>query len=119
MPRTTFSATTPDGEMDASLHTPEGDGPWPGVVVFPDAGGAREVIRDMADRIASAGYAAVVPDVYYRDKGYAPFDLATVFTDEKERNRLFGLMSSLTNEKVVSDTTALLDAMAARPEVAG
>jgi carboxymethylenebutenolidase len=31
-----------DGHSQGTLHVPTGDGPWPGVLVFPDAGGARE-----------------------------------------------------------------------------
>ena len=31
----------PDGNCRASLHLPEGDGPWPAVIMYPDAVGAR------------------------------------------------------------------------------
>ena len=119
MPVTTFTATTPDGELDATLHTPEGQGPWPAVVVFPDAGGARDSIRAIAERVAEMGYAAAVPNVYYRAGDYEPFDFATAFSDEGERARLFSLMGSLTNDKVTEDAAALIDALLARPDVAG
>jgi dienelactone hydrolase len=39
-----------DGHSNGTLHVPAGDGPWPGVLVFPDAGGARETFRQMGDR---------------------------------------------------------------------
>jgi carboxymethylenebutenolidase len=68
---------TPDGTCPATLHVPEGDGPWPGVVLFPDAGGARETMRVMADRLARTGYVTLVPDVYYREGAWTPFDIAT------------------------------------------
>jgi len=51
--------TTPDGRCPATLHVPDGAGPWPGVVLFPDAFGTRETIRAMADRLAGLGYVTV------------------------------------------------------------
>jgi carboxymethylenebutenolidase len=111
--------STPDGTCPASLHVPEGDGPWPGVLLFPDAGGARETMRVMADRLAGMGYVALVPDVYYREGEWTPFDIATVFSDENERGRLSGFMSRLTRDRIVSDTGAYLDYLLSRPEVVG
>jgi len=52
------------------------------------------------DRLAGLGYVALIPDVYYRET-YEPFDLRTAFSDESERNRLFGLMFTLTNDRVM------------------
>ena len=43
----------------------------------------------MAAKLAGYGYAVLLPDVYYRSGDWAPFDMATVFGDESERNRLF------------------------------
>ncbi len=66
MPRTELTITTPDGECPATLHTPHGEGPWPAVIFFVDAGGTRPVMAEMADHVASLGYAVLLPDVYYR-----------------------------------------------------
>ena len=98
---------------------PEGDGPWPGVLVFPDAGGLRETFREMGDRIAGLGYVALIPDIYYREGDWAPFDMATAFSDEKERARLFGVMGRLTNERIIADSDAYAEFLLARPEVSG
>jgi len=89
------------------------------VLLFPDAGGARETMRVMADRLAGMGYVALVPDVYYREGEWTPFDIATVFCDENERARLSGFMSSLTRDRIVADTGAYLDYLLSRPEVVG
>lgn len=119
MPTITDAVATPDGSCPVSLHTPDGEGPWPGVVMYPDAGGARETFRTMADRLAGLGYAVLVPDVYYRDGDWAPFSMATVFGDPKERQRLFAMISKVTPEFMAADAEALFDYLAARPEVRG
>ncbi len=119
MPNITDSVTTPDGTCPVHLFTPEGTGPWPGVVMFPDAGGLRNTFDQMGAKLAGFGYAVLVPDVYYREGDWAPFDMASVFGDEKERNRLMSMIGSLTPDKITSDATALFDYLAARPEVAG
>jgi carboxymethylenebutenolidase len=62
---------------------------------------------------------ALVPDVYYREGDWSPFDIATVFSDETERARLSGFMSSLTRDRIVTDTGAYLDYLLSRPEVVG
>jgi carboxymethylenebutenolidase len=41
-----------DGVSSGTLHVPHGAGPWPGVLVFPDAGGVRETMAQMGDRLA-------------------------------------------------------------------
>ena len=61
----------------------------------------------------------LLPDVYYRDGDWAPFDMATVFGDPDERNRLLSMIGSLTPDKMTSDAAAFFDYLAARPEVSG
>ena len=117
MPRIDVQIPTSDGVSNGSLHVPEGEGPWPGVVLFPDAFGLREVMREMGDHLAGFGYVVLVPDVFYREGAWAPFDPATAFTDEAERTRLFGLVGSLTNERIIADSDAYADFLLARPEV--
>lgn len=120
MPNIQDTVTTPDGACTVRLFTPEGsDGPWPGVVMFPDAGGVRDTFDEMAAKLAGDGYAVLLPDVYYRSGDWAPFDMATVFGDQGERNRLFSMISGLTPDKITGDAAAFFDYLAARPEVAG
>ena len=119
MSRIDVQIPTRDGVGAGSLHVPDGDGPWPGVVVFPDAFGLRDVMREMGDRLAGLGYVALIPDVFYRAGDWAPFDPGTAFSDEKERGRLFGLIRGLTNERVIADADAYADFLLARPEVRG
>ena len=119
MRRLDVQIPTPDGHSDGTLHVPDGDGPWPGVLVFPDAGGARETFRQMGDRLASMGYVVLIPDIYYRAGEWAPFDVATLFTDPRERARLSTLTSVLTNDRIIADSGAYSDFLLARPEVTG
>jgi carboxymethylenebutenolidase len=119
MPSVSSTVTTPDGTCPITLHTPNGTGPWAGVIMFPDAGGVRPTFHEMADNLAGFGFAVLLPDVYYRAGDWQPFDMQTAFTDDAERKRLFGLIGSLTNDKVSADASALFDFLAGRPEVRG
>ncbi len=119
MRRLDVQVPAPDGHSDATLHLPEGDGPWPGVLAFPDAGGVRETFRQMGDRLAGLGYVTLVPDIYYRAGDWAPFDVATVFTDKRERARMSSLASVLTNGRIIADAGAYAGFLLARPEVTG
>jgi len=53
-----------DGDLRAYVATPDGAGPWPGVVVIHEAFGLTDDIRRQADRFAGAGYLALAPDLY-------------------------------------------------------
>ncbi len=119
MPRLDVQIPAPDGRSQGTLHVPDGDGPWPGVLMFPDAGGVRETFGQMGDRLADMGYVTLIPDIYYRAGQWAPFDVATVFTDPQERARLGALASALTNDRVIADAAAYADLLLTRPEVSG
>jgi len=111
--------TTPDGVCDATLHTPEGTGPWPAVIMFPDAGGKRPTFHEMAQRLADLGYAVLLPNVFYRVGEYEPFDMKTVFSDPAERARIMKMVEGLSKEEAARDIGAMLDFLAEQPEVAG
>jgi carboxymethylenebutenolidase len=119
MARLEVQIPAPDGACPGTLHVPDGDGPWPGVIVFPDAGGARETIRQMGDQLAGLGYVALVPDIYYRGGAWAPFDVATLFTDPQERARMGTLAGALSNDRIVADAAAYAEFLLARAEVSG
>jgi carboxymethylenebutenolidase len=119
MPTITDTISTADGSCPVTLATPDGDGPWPAVVMYPDAGGARATFTQMAEQLAGYGYVVLVPDVYYRDGDWTPFDMATVFTDPGERQRLFGMISKITPDIMASDAVAFFVYLASRPEVSG
>lgn len=119
MPTTKDAITTPAGTCPVTFVTPDGAGPWPGIVMYPDAGGPRAAFDQMAAQLAAYGYAVLVPDMYYRDAGWAPFNMATVFGDQSERQRLFSMIKKVTPEFMAADAGAFFDYLQSRPEVSG
>ena len=60
------SFATPDGTLDGEFfHRPGGKAP--GVIFWPDIAGIRPAKRQMARRLAEAGYAVLLANPYYRD----------------------------------------------------
>ncbi len=47
------------------LARPEGDGPYPGVIVIQEWWGLNDNIKDIARRFAQEGFAAFAPDLYH------------------------------------------------------
>jgi carboxymethylenebutenolidase len=119
MPDITDTVTTADGTCTVRLFTPDGEGPWPGVVMYPDAGGVRGTFYEMAARLAGLGYAVLLPDVYYRHGDWAPIDMATAFDDPEERTRLMSMVASVTPDMMAGDAGAFFDYLGGRPEVSG
>ncbi|WP_417520024.1 dienelactone hydrolase family protein [Minwuia sp.] len=102
---------TADGEMDCFVCHPEEGGPHPAAIIYMDAPGIREELRDMARRMATVGYYVMLPNMYYRTgrEGHYGFDLARIRTDDDERKKMFAVMNSLSNALVVSDTQPMLE----------
>ena len=50
--------------LSAYVARPAGSGPWPGVVVVHEAFAVDDVMRRHADRLASAGFLAILPDLF-------------------------------------------------------
>ncbi|MFJ8632259.1 dienelactone hydrolase family protein [Streptomyces sp. NPDC093568] len=117
---TDLDIPTEDGVADAYLAHPA-DGPRPGVLLYQDAFGLRPHLRSMADRLAAAGYAVVVPNVFYRHGRSPVFELPD-FIDPAARPELWEkivpVMQSLTPELAMRDAGAYLRWMAERPEIA-
>ena len=111
-----------DTSVDAILARPEGEGPWPGVLVWMDAFGLRPRLEEMAARIATEGYVVLVPNLYHRS-GRAPVTPPRDLTTEDGRTAAFEelgpLMRSLTTEVLDTDGPAYVEALLARDDVRG
>ncbi|WP_261568023.1 dienelactone hydrolase family protein [Frankia gtarii] len=118
MPVTELDVRTADGVMDVYLHTPDdGGGATPPVVIFyPDAGGVRPVMHDMAAQFASRGYAVALVNFFYRS-GKISFDVGKVWSDPDLRAELMAVMGKADPASVVRDTAALLDVLDGRSDV--
>jgi len=70
-----------DIEIEAYRALPQGDGPFPGVIVIQEIFGVNDHIRDVTQRLAREGYAAIAPAIYQRqasgfEAGYTPAEIA-------------------------------------------
>jgi carboxymethylenebutenolidase len=122
----TVTISTPDGLMEAFVAHPQTNQPFSAVVLYMDIWGVREEIFDLARRIATVGYYCIVPDLYYRSG-----KVSHAFRNEK--NQMVSLESLtdaqkemvrapsrlLTDERVVSDTAALLKFLEQEPVATG
>lgn len=57
------------GAMEACVAGPEAGGPHPAVLLCFHRGGIDEFTRDRIDRLGEAGFVAIAPDLYHRQKG--------------------------------------------------
>ena len=107
---------TQDGTCPAALCIPDGEGPWPAVIMFPDAGGMRDTMRQMGERLSGLGYVVLVPDFYYRLGAYEPLDMGTVFQNKESMERLRSMIGSYTAEMAARDAVAFVDYLDSLPE---
>jgi len=107
-----------DGICKAWVLTPEGKGPWPGVVMYMDAFGIRPGMIQMANHIAEQGYVVLLPDLFYRFGAYGPYDPKEVLKGDF-RAIIGPMMGSTDNHKTAEDTSAFLSYLGSRGDVAG
>jgi carboxymethylenebutenolidase len=96
---------TAHGATTTFIVHPERGGPHPPILFFMDAPAIREELRDMARRLASAGYYVMLPNMYYRA---GVMELGSM-AEPGARDRMFALMNGLSIPLVMSDAKALID----------
>jgi carboxymethylenebutenolidase len=104
---------TRDGRMPVFITHPEEDGPHPTVILFMDALGIREELRDMARRIGTVGYYVMLANLFYRDGGPS-FDPALLPTRGLDP-QMMRINLATTHAMVLADTGAMLDFAANDP----
>jgi carboxymethylenebutenolidase len=109
---------TADGDCDAVLFHPAGDGHWPAVLIWPDIMGLRPVFRDMGKRLAAQGYVVLVPNPFYRSARAPVIGDNFDFSNPEQRNRLMGYRAAMTDDGIDSDAKAYLAFLDAQPQTA-
>ena len=107
---------TEDGTCPAALSIPDHEGPWPAVIMFPDAGGMRDTMRQMGERLSGLGYVVLVPDFYYRNGPYEPIDMRTAFENKESMEKIMAMMRGYSADMVVRDARAFVDYLDSLPE---
>jgi|SRR5437870_827512 len=100
MGNTTHTMETAHGPMELYEATPSGE-PRGGVVVIQEAFGVNDHIKDVAARLASAGYHAVAPAIFHRAGG------GTV--DYGDFANLMPKFEGLDDEGIMVDVDAAID----------
>ncbi len=101
---------TPDGTCDAAFFYPV-TGSHPGVLIWTDVFGLRPVFREFGRRLATEGYAVLVPNPYYRTAKAPVFsDISSFdFQSEADRAKLPPLTTPLNAAGAVeADATAYI-----------
>jgi carboxymethylenebutenolidase len=96
---------TTEGRMGTFVVHPGVEGPVPVVVFLMDAPGKRELLREMARRIASNGYYVMLPNLYYRTTEAFELD----FGSKRSFERMVELMGNLGNKAVGRDVGVMLE----------
>jgi carboxymethylenebutenolidase len=116
MTQRTVEIEAADGTCPAALSVPVGEGPWPAVIMFPDAGGMRDTMRQMGERLSDLGYVVLVPDFYYRNGPYEPVDMRTAFSTKETAEKIMGMMQSYTADLAIRDARTFVDYLDSQPE---
>ena len=108
---------TADGVSDSALFYPEGQGTWPGVVVWPDIMGLRPVFREMGRRLASQGYVVLVANPFYRSAKAADIIAANYnFGTPEGRAKLMGFRAAITDAANDKDAVAYVAFLDSQPQ---
>jgi len=93
------------GRQTAFAVCSDRPGPFPGIILYMDAPGIRDELRNMARRIAKHGYFCLLPDLYYR-LGLLRFDIPR--RSDAMSVVIRGAMESLSNAAIVEDTAGMI-----------
>lgn len=103
----TVEIATRDGSCTTFVAHPDREGPHPPVLFYMDAPAIREELRDMARRLASAGYYVMLPNLYYR-AGVLELAISGFGADAPWRAQMVELMGSITIPLIMSDSDAFV-----------
>lgn len=87
-------------DLPAHVVRPQGDGPFPVVIVVSEIFGVHEYIRDICRRLAQAGYVAIAPAFFVREADPAPLS---------DMQAIMQIVAKAGYEQVMGDISATLD----------
>lgn len=114
MIETEVDVATPDGQMKTFIYHPTHDGPHPVVLYLMDAPSIRPALKDMASRLATAGYYVMLPYLFYRGGPFREFGMS-----DEDMHARRDLMGAVTVESILGDTDALLAVADSDPAARG
>src|SRR3954462_9649067 len=94
---------TADGTMKTFIFRPQSAGPFPVVLYLMDAPSIRPALKDMASRLATAGYYVLLPYLFYRGGPFREFGQS-----DEDMHARRELMDTVTPTNIVGDAKALL-----------
>jgi len=116
MSQTTIEVKTPRGIMPVHVSRPDADKAAPVVVLYMDAPGIRPALHGHAERLAGAGYTALLPDLYYHlDADKRPNAEKLAAGDREEFARMQEIVARMQDDAVLKDTRLLLATLPDRP----
>jgi carboxymethylenebutenolidase len=101
---TTYAAGNGD-QINAYVARPEGNGPFPGIVLVHHLPGWDELYQEFARRFANHGYNVICPNLYFRVGHGTPDDIAAKVRAE----------GGIADDQVVADSAAALQWLKALP----
>lgn len=110
----TVSINGKDGAFDGYLASP-GSGRGPGLVIIQEIFGVNRVMREVADGMASRGYYALVPDLFWR------LEPGVQLSDKSDGDwkKAFDLLNRFNIDRGVEDIQASIDHLRALPGCTG
>ncbi|MCR9179790.1 MAG: dienelactone hydrolase family protein [Erythrobacteraceae bacterium] len=102
------SFPTADGTMDGFLVQPE-NGDHPAVILWPDIASIREAKRNIARKLAAAGFAVLVVNPYYRDVTGEQFADFAAFISSGGFQKVGPWRAKLTAAAIMRDASAIVD----------
>ena len=103
----TVEITTPDGPADAFFLRPA-KGRHPAIIMWPDVAGLRPAYLEMGRQLASAGYAVLVVNHYYRSAKAPILASMAEWRTPAGQARLKPMIAAITPPGVTSDTMAFV-----------
>lgn len=112
----TVSFATPDGTLDGEFFHVSGR-KAPGVILWPDIAGIRPAKRQMARRLAEAGYAVLLANPYYRDVRGQQFADFAAFAGGGGFQKVGPWRGKFTTDTMLTDARAIANWLRQQDEV--